>query len=135
MSCFKIFMVDVGLLAAKSDLSAKVLLEGNRIFEEFKGALTEQFVAQELCAYGLNLYYYSTDNSKGEIDFIIQKEQYCIPVEVKAEENLRAKSLKAFCEKYHPDIAIRTSMSDYRKEDYFVNVPLYSLSQYIENIQ
>ena len=129
MSSFKIFMVDVGLLAAK------VLLEGNQIFEEFKGALTEQFVAQELSAYGLSLYYYSITNSKWKIDFVIQKEQYCIPIEVKAEENLRAKSLKVFCEKYHPEIALRTSMSDYRKEDTFINVPLYSLSQYISNIQ
>ncbi len=135
MSSFKIFMSDVGLLAAKGDLSAKVLLEGNKIFEEFKGSLTEQFVAQELSAAGFDLYYYSADNSKSEIDFMIQKDEYCIPIEVKAEENLRAKSLRAFCDKYHPQIALRTSMSNYRKEDTFDNVPLYMLSQYINHIQ
>lgn len=96
MNSFKIFMLDVGLLAAKGNLSAKILLEGTRIFEEFKGALTEQFVAQELASEGYELYYYSTENSSGEIDFIIQQSDYCIPIEVKAEENLRAKSLKAF---------------------------------------
>lgn len=134
MNSFKIFMLDVGLLAAKGNLSAKILLEGTRIFEEFKGALTEQFVAQELASEGYELYYYSTENSSGEIDFIIQQSDYCIPIEVKAEENLRAKSLKAFCDKYHCNLAIRTSMSNYRKQDWMTNIPLYAVSQYIKGI-
>ena len=129
---FKMFMLDVGLLAAKANLSARILLEGNQIFEEFKGALTEQFVAQQLHSQNMELYYYSTENSTGEIDFVIQKEQYCIPLEVKAEENLRARSLRAYCAKYRPEIAIRSSMSNYREQDWMVNVPLYALPEYLE---
>lgn len=131
MSSFKMFMLDVGLLGAKANIHAKVLLDGCRIFEEFKGALTEQFVAQQLKSSGRELYYYSTENSSGEIDFVIQQEMRCIPIEVKAEENLRARSLRAFCEKYKPEIAIRTSMSNYREQDWMINVPLYAFSQFI----
>lgn len=133
ISSFKMFMLDVGLLAAKANLSAKVLLDGSKIFEEFKGALTEQYVAQQIKASGRELYYYSTENSSGEIDFVLQQDLSCIPVEVKASENLRAKSLRAFCEKYKPDIAIRTSMSNYRKEEWMTNVPLYMLIDYLES--
>ena len=111
MNSFKMFTLDVGLLGAKADIHAKVLLDGCRIFEEFKGALTEQFVAQQLKASDRELYYYSTENSSGEIDFVIQQEMHCVPIEVKAEENLRARSLRAFCDKYKPEIAIRSSMS------------------------
>lgn len=131
MSSFKMFMLDVGLLGAKANIHAKVLLDGCRIFEEFKGALTEQFVAQQLKSSGRELYYYSTENSSGEIDFVIQQEMRYIPIEVKAEENLRARSLRAFCEKYKPEIAIRTSMSNYREQDWMINVPLYAFSQFI----
>lgn len=133
-SSFKMFMLDVGLLAAKTNLSAKTLLEGNRVFEEFKGALTEQYVAQELVARGIGLYYYSTKNSSGEIDFIVQREDYIIPVEVKAEENLKAQSLKAFCRKYGPEIAIRSSMSGYREEAWMRNIPLYMIASYLEKM-
>lgn len=132
MNSFKMFMSDVGLLGAKANIHAKVLLDGCRIFEEFKGALTEQFVAQQLKASDRELYYYSTENSTGEIDFVIQQEMKCIPIEVKAEENLRAKSLHAFVGKYEPEIAVRSSMSNYREQDWMVNVPLYVLVQYLE---
>jgi len=132
MNSFKMFMSDVGLLGAKANIHAKVLLDGCRIFEEFKGALTEQFVAQQLKASDRELYYYSTENSTGEIDFVIQQEMKCIPIEVKAEENLRAKSLHAFVGKYEPEIAVRSSMSNYREQDWMVNVPLYVLAQYLE---
>ena len=111
------------------------LYKGTRVFEEFKGALTEQFVAQQLIAGGQELYYMSSENSSGEIDFIVQKEMYCIPIEVKAEENLQSKSLRAFCGKYQPEIAIRSSMSNYRKEEWMTNVPLFMFSQYIEGIE
>lgn len=120
------------LLGARADIHAKVLLDGCRIFEEFKGALTEQFLAQQLRASDRYLYYYSTENSTGEIDFVIQQEMRCIPNEVKAEENLRAKSLHAFVEKYKPEIAVRSSMSNFREQDWMVNVPLYALVQYLE---
>ena len=89
-------MSDVGLLRRKANLDSKIVIEGNKLFEEFKGALTEQFVAQQLKSSGRELYYYSTENSSGEIDFVIQQEMRCIPIEVKAEENLRARSLRAF---------------------------------------
>ena len=131
-SSFKMFMLDVGLLAAKGNLPAKALLEGIAIFEEFKGSLTEQYVAQELAGRGIALYYYSTENSSGEIDFVVQASKDCIPVEVKAEENLRAKSLRAYCAKYKPAIAVRTSMSDYREQDWMINVPLYVVGDYLE---
>ena len=132
MNSFKMFTLDVGLLGAKANIHAKVLLDGCRIFEEFKGALTEQFVAQQLKASDRELYYYSTENSSGEIDFVIQQEMHCVPIEVKAEENLRARSLRAFCDKYKPEIAVRSSMSNYREQDWMINVPLYALDKYLE---
>ena len=128
LDVFKIFLVDIGLLIAMTDLDAQVIIDGNRIFTEFKGALTEQYVLQQFVSeYGLTPYYYSTPNSIGEIDFILQGKTSVVPVEVKAEENLRAKSLKAFCEKYHPGHAIRTSMSDYREQEWMTNLPLYDI--------
>ena len=133
MNSFKMFLFDVGLLTAKTGLSARLLLDGSRIFEEFKGALTEQYVAQELHAAGYPLYYFVTERSTGEIDFILQGDLECVPIEVKAEQNLRAKSLKAFCDKYQPDMAIRSSMSNYRQEEWLINVPLYALAEYIKN--
>ena len=130
LDAFKIFMVDIGLLIAMTDLDAQVIIDGNRIFTEFKGALTEQYVLQQLVAeVGLTPYYYSTPNSTGEIDFMLQGSTTVVPVEVKAEENLRAKSLKAFCEKYHPKYAIRTSMSDYRVQEWMTNLPLYHIDK------
>ncbi len=134
MNIFKLYFLDVGLLSALCELDATTLLEGNRVFTEFKGALTEQFIAQELASSGISLYYYSTENSSGEIDFVIQQKGHIIPIEVKAEENLRAKSLKCYCEKYHPEIAIRSSMSNYREQDWMANVPLYALSSYLLSI-
>lgn len=134
MNIFKLYFLDVGLLSARCGLDARTLLEGNRIFTEFKGALTEQFISQELSASGMELYYYSTQNSTGEIDFVIQQKGYVIPIEVKAEKNLQAKSLKSYCDKYKPEIAIRTSMSGYQKQEWMTNVPLYSLTNYMKNI-
>lgn len=135
LDAFKIFLLDIGLLIAMTDLDAKVIIEGNRIFTEFKGALTEQFVLQQLTAeVGTEPYYYSASNSKGEIDFLIQGKTSIIPLEVKAEENLKAKSLKAFCDKYNPKYAIRTSMSDYREQDWMKNIPLYNIDRIRECI-
>lgn len=128
-SAFKLYLLDVGLLSAMSDLDARTILEGNRIFTEFKGALTEQYVLQQLIADTEYVPYYFTETkSKGEIDFMIQKGMDIIPVEVKAEENLRAKSLKFFCEKYEPREAIRTSMSDYKQQDWLTNIPLWAIA-------
>ncbi len=132
MNSFKMFMFDVGLLTAKVGLSARLLLEGSRIFEEFKGALTEQYVAQELHAAGYPLYYFATARSTGKIDFMLQGDLDCVPIEVKAEQNLRARSLRAFCDKYKPGMAIRSSMSNYKQEDWLTNVPLYMLAEYLK---
>ncbi len=128
-SAFKIFFVDIGLLGALSDLDPKIILQGDTIFKEFKGALTEQYVFQQLNPCFL-LYYWSSERSDGEIDFIIQKQQKIIPIEVKAEENLKAKSLKSFCKKYEITNAFRFSLSDYRVEEWMENIPLYA----IENV-
>ena len=130
LDIFKIYLLDVGLLMAMTGLNAQVIIDGNRIFTEFKGALTEQYILQQLVA-GENVepYYYSAENSKGEIDFILQGNTSVIPLEVKAEENLRAKSLKAFCEKYKPKYAVRTSMSDYREQEWMTNIPLYNIDR------
>ena len=113
-----------------TDLDARVIIDGNRIFTEFKGALTEQYVLQQLISEaGIVPYYYSAQNSRGEIDFLVQGKTSVIPIEVKAEENLRAKSLRAFCDKYNPDYAVRTSMSDYREQDWMTNIPLYNIDR------
>lgn len=129
-SAFKLFLLDVGLLAAMGDIDVQTLLEGNAIFEEFKGALTEQYVLQQLKTNKeITIYYWSAENATAEIDFLIQCAGNVIPVEVKAEENLRAKSLKNFTDKYNPSLAIRTSMSDFRKEEWLTNLPLYAVSE------
>jgi len=130
LAAFKLFIADVGLLAAMGDIDVRILIEGNVIFEEFKGALTEQYVMQQLITLpDIAIYYWSADGSTAEIDFLIQADGEIIPIEVKAEENLKAKSLKVFCQKYSPKTAIRTSMSDFRKEDWLTNLPLYAISE------
>ncbi len=127
---FKLFTVDTGLLAAMVDIDARTLLEGNVIFSEFKGALTEQYVLQQLISQqDLVINYWSAERSISEVDFIIQHKGSVIPLEVKAEENLKAKSLKVYNEKFRPEIAVRTSMSDFRKQDWLINIPLYGISQ------
>jgi len=132
-SAFKLFLVDIGLITAMGNIDAKTLLKGNAIFEEFKGSITEQFVLQQLVTIKeLALYYWSAIQSTAEIDFLIQYNNRIIPIEVKATENLQAKSLKIFCQKYKPQQAIRTSMSDYRKEDWLTNVPLYAINSIAE---
>ncbi|MCD8149203.1 MAG: AAA family ATPase [Clostridiales bacterium] len=126
---FKLYLVDVGLLAAMADLDAKTLLKGNDIFTEFKGALTEQYVCQQILSeLDTMTYYWSAEASSGEVDFVLQHEGSIIPVEVKAEENLNAKSLKSFVTSYHLSYGVRTSMSDFRKQEKLINVPLYAIS-------
>jgi len=126
-TAFKLFLVDIGLLGAMSDLDERSIVEGNRLFEEFKGAYAEQFVCQELIgAGGYNLYYWSAENSSGEIDFLFQAQGEIYPVEVKAAENLKSKSLSAFCKSYNLHSAIRLSMSGYRDEGWMRNIPLYA---------
>ena len=129
MSAFKVFMVDVGLLGAMSGLEPRDAIDGNKVFTEFKGALTEQYVCQQLISEcGLSPYYWSAKNSTGEIDFLVQDGSGVFAIEVKAEENLRAKSLRAFKEA-NPEVdAVRFSLSGYREQDWMRNVPLYAVS-------
>lgn len=127
-SSFKLYLLDVGLLGALSELDAESILEGNSIFTEFKGALTEQYVLQQIVSdTEYKPYYYAGEKSTYEVDFIIQKGKAVIPVEVKAEENLRAQSLKFYCEKFAPENAIRISMADYREQEWMINLPLYAI--------
>ena len=123
-SAFKLYANDVGLLGAMSELSPSVIMDGNSLFTNFKGALTEQYVLQELEALGLQPYYHSKDNSSLELDFIIQKDEV-YPIEVKAEENLRSKSLRAVYEENNALKPVRFSMSGYREQNWMKNVPLY----------
>ena len=134
LSAFKLYHNDVGLLGAMSKLKAKTLLEGDAIFTEFKGALTEQFVFQQLMPNeDLAIHYFPFENSKYEIDFVVQDEDdKIVPIEAKSGENLRAKSFKIFCEKNKPQTAIRTSLSNYRKESWMTNVPLYIIGDYFK---
>lgn len=130
LKAFKLFIVDVGLLGCMTGLWGRTLLDGNDLFVEFKGALTEQYVMQQLAVIPtLHTYYYTNDRGSCEIDFLIDDGERVIPLEVKAEVNLRAKSLKTFRDKYHPEISIRTSMADYKAEEWLVNLPLYAIEE------
>ena len=127
---FKLFVVDVGLLGCMAGLGQRTLLDGNGLFVEFKGALTEQYVLQQLVTKAeLRIYYYTNERGSCEIDFLVDDGERVIPLEVKAEENLRAKSLRTYKEKFQPELSIRTSMADYRKEDWMVNLPLYAVEE------
>ena len=128
-SAFKLFLSDIGLMGAMSNIPAQSLLEGNVLFSDFKGALTEQYVLQQLKEKSsLSIYYWSAENSRGEIDFLVQDEERIIPIEVKAEENLQAKSLRVFVERNQGLKGMRLSMSPYREQDWLANYPLYSVS-------
>lgn len=127
-SAFKIFLLDVGLLSAINKLTAETLIQGNEIFNTYKGALTEQYFFQQIRGKADFVYYWSADNSRGEVDFVVQKAERVIPIEVKAEENLRAKSLAAFVARNPGLHALRFSMSDYREQDWMTNIPLYAVT-------
>ena len=130
LKAFKLFVVDVGLLGCMAGLRQHTLLDGNDLFVEFKGALTEQYVCQQLKNIeDLDIYYYTNDRGSCEIDFVVDTGGKIVPVEVKAEVNLRAKSLKSYQEKFSPEISVRTSMADYKKEEWLVNLPLYAIDQ------
>ncbi len=130
LKAFKLFVVDVGLLGCMAGLRPRTLLDGNDLFVEFKGALTEQYVCQQLKTIeDLDIYYYTNDRGSCEVDFIVDTGEGIVPVEVKAEVNLRAKSLKTYREKFSPEVSIRTSMADYKKEEGLVNLPLYGIEE------
>ncbi len=128
MKAFKMYMLDVGLLGCMAGLNAKTLLDGKNLFVEFKGALTEQYVLQQMISEkDLNIYYYTNTGGQCEIDFVVDNGESVVPIEVKAEVNLKAKSLKSYVEKFTPEIAVRTSMADYKNEDWLINLPLYAI--------
>ena len=130
LKAFKLFVVDVGLLGCMAGLRQRTLLDGNDLFVEFKGALTEQYVCQQLKTIeDLDVYYYTNDRGSCEVDFVVDTGEQIVPVEVKAEVNLRAKSLKTYQEKFSPEVSVRTSMADYKKEEWLVNLPLYAIDQ------
>jgi predicted AAA+ superfamily ATPase len=131
---FKLYASDIGLLAHMSQLNPHVILEDADFFEEFKGALTEQYVMQELNAFKLeNISYWSNENGNAELDFIFEQHGVFYPLEVKAAENLQAKSLKIFHQKNKDVFCYRTSLSNYRKESWMTNIPLYALGSIWSN--
>lgn len=132
LSAFKIYLNDVGLLRKKTDLDSKVIVEGDKLFQEFKGALTENYVLQSLFAIGLNPYYFAFDN-RYEIDFLIQYKNEIIPIEVKSGETTNNVSLKVYNELNNPKIRIRFSMKNLNKDDNLINIPLFMI-EYLDKI-
>jgi len=128
LKAFKLYHLDVGLLRYMSELPPSAILDGIKIFEEFKGALTEQFVLTELAGKSFirNIYYW-TSEATAEVDFVFSDEKRIYPVEVKAGENLQARSLKVYRERYNPELSIRTSLSNLRLDDGLLNIPLFAL--------
>ena len=128
LKAFKLFLVDVGLLSCRTRLRQEVLLDGSALFVEFKGALTEQYVLQQLKTLpDIETYYWTNERNTSEIDFLLDMGNSVIPLEVKAEVNLQSKSLKAFADKYHPRLSVRSSMSDYKQDGWLLNLPLYAI--------
>ena len=128
LDSFKLFVLDVGLLGALVNLDAKTILDRYEIFQEFKGAMAEQYVLQQFKTIkDLPVYYWTNETSRSEVDFVIQRESKVIPVEVKAATNLKARSLKIYMEQFKPELAIRTSLADYKKTENLVDIPLYAI--------
>ena len=130
LKAFKLFLADIGLLSCMAGLRQDVLLDGNKLFKEFKGALTEQYVLQQLkTVRELNIYYWTNERGMAEVDFVVDNGCDVIPIEVKAEMNLQAKSLKSYREKFQPKLSVRTSMSDYKRQDWLLNLPLWAIGE------
>ena len=130
---FKLFILDVGLLSALSKLPARTLIEGDKIFTEFHGALVEQYVLQQLKTLdNMEIAYWISKSGNAELDFIIQTDGYVIPVEVKANTNLQAKSLKVYREKFEPEISIRTSLANFEINNGLYNIPLFMAGKFDE---
>lgn len=128
MNAYKLFLLDVGLLGALSELEAESILNGNDIFVEFKGALTEQYVLQQLISdTRYTPYYFGTEKATFEQDFLVQRGKDIVPIEVKAGDNIRSQSLKAYCDKYHPNKAVRFSTLKYIDQGWMENIPLYAV--------
>lgn len=124
LKAFKLYLRDTGLLSCMVSLDAATLLNGNALFAEFKGALTEQYVLTQMQHSAI--YYWTNEKGTAEVDFLIELEGGAVPLEVKAETNLQAKSLKVFAEKYSPKVSLRLSMADYQDNGHLINIPLYA---------
>ena len=133
IASFKLFLLDCGLLGAMNETEAKDLLVAENGMEESKGAFTENFVMSQLVATRDTSVFYYCNDAKLEIDFLIQQDSQIVPIEAKAEENLRSKSLSSFVSSHPETHGIRFSMSDYREQDWLTNVPLYAVSTYFNN--
>ena len=132
LGAFKLFLLDCGLLGCMTEAPASQMLVGDNVFKEFKGAFTEQFVLQQLVAQGFSPYYWSSDKTPAEIDFVVQTEHRVIPVEVKAEENVRARSMSEYI-KNHPDYqlkGLRVSMMGYQDQEWMENIPLFAITKF-----
>lgn len=135
LKAFKLYMLDVGLLSCLVKLDQRILLEENRLFGELRGALTEQFVLQQLKALKrVNTFYWTNDRGSAEVDFVIEYSNAFVPVEVKAEQNLKAKSLKSYNERFKPPLSIRTSMANYKNEGWLLNIPLYAIGSEVSRL-
>ena len=134
LDSFKLFVLDVGLLGALVNLDAKTILDRYEIFQEFKGAMAEQYVLQQFKTIkDLPVYYWTNETSRSEVDFVIQVGSKVVPVEVKAATNLKARSLKIYMEQFKPELALRTSLADYKKTDNLVDLPLYTIEEFKYN--
>lgn len=135
LDSFKLFVLDVGLLGALVNLDAKTILDRYEIFQEFKGAMAEQYVLQQFKTIkDLPVYYWTNETSRSEVDFVIQINSKVVPVEVKAATNLKARSLKIYMEQFKPELALRTSLADYKKTDNLVDLPLYTVETIKEEL-
>lgn len=125
---YKIFLLDIGLLGAMTGLNAKTIIKGNKMFSEFQGILSRQYVIQQLMPDAKNnIYYWVSDTSNGEIDFLLEYEDGLVPVDIPVNEYFSGRNLKSYCNKYHPEMAVRTSISDYHVKDWMMNIPLYGI--------
>lgn len=131
-NAFKLFILDVGLMGAMADIPPGQIMVGDNIFKEFKGAFTEVFVYSQMATIDLPVYYHSMEKSRIELDFVIQLSDNVYPLEVKAEENVKAKSMKVFISKYPELKGIRLSMKGYENQSWLENIPLYAFINYLE---
>lgn len=128
LSAFKLYLHDVGLLLAMAGIDSRSIIDGNTLLHQFNGAIAEQFVMQQLLLKtNRHITYWTNDRSTSEVDFVIQTDGNIVPIEVKSGENLKAKSFKLFCQKFNPELAIRTSLADYKQESWMTNLPLWAI--------
>lgn len=130
MDAFKLYLLDCGLFGAMVETDASQVITGDNIFREYKGAFTEEFVLEQISTIHRNIYYFSKENSQVEVDFVFQQNGAVVPLEVKAEENVKAKSLKLFHSEFSITRSLRTSMCKFREEDWITNIPLYGIEEF-----